>query len=420
MSGDLQHFRTLRRGRSVEVWSETAGSTVAEGPEHGRVSSAVDQGVWGDRGAPRSEAFRADLAWLSRPPVAYWPTARLESRVVRLVLRSPVRTLSPAQALVAWVAISGLRLILPVVVTTAAGAWSGAPGWRWLAIAALVAAFDVRAFGHMHDSSALEGFEALPAVLDRDEDMHELVRFARRGLRFRVIVPGAACVALAILSACALLAPGELRAVHVGSLTMLALILYEFGEAVVGSILVFAPFVLKEAHYSHRLSWLSPLDSPPVQQMLHSWGRAILMLGWSIALYFVIAVVLLEPDSITLLLAPIAGFTLVSIVVTVGGLVGMRSGVRSIVHLTRDRSLQRLQRRIDEFEPRLEVLTPAEWRQLEGFIATYEAVRDAPTSPTGEQTLGKAVGALAIPAVGFLLAVLAEVYTERLLEQILS
>lgn len=378
-----------------------------------------DEEALSDRVTSRSDAFQSDLAWLSRPPVAYWPTARLESRFVRFVLRSQVRTLNPPQAAVAWVAITGLRLFLPVLVTTATGAWAGAPGWRWLAIAAFVATLDVSTFGHMHDASSLEGFEALTATIDRDEDMHELVTFARRGLRPRTIVPGAVLVALAVLVACALVAPGELRAVHVGSLTMLAQILYEFGETVVGSILVFAPIVLKEAHYRHRLSWLSPLDSPPVQQMLHSWGRAILMLGWTTALYFVVAVVLLEPDSISLLLAPIAGFTLIAIVVTIGGLMGMRSSVRSIVRHTRDDSLQRLQRRIDRFEPRLEELSPVELQQLQGLIATYEAVRDAPTSPTGQQTLGKAIGALAIPAVGFLLAVLAEVYTERLLEQLL-
>jgi hypothetical protein len=42
-----------------------------------------------------------------------------------------------------------------------------------------------------------------------------------------------------------------------------------------------------------------------------------------------------------------------------------------------------------------------------------------PTSPSGEQTLRRALGALTIPAVGFLLAVLAEVYAEHLLDQVM-
>jgi hypothetical protein len=312
-----------------------------------------------------------------------------------------------------------MRLFLPVVVTSAAGAWTGAPYWRWLGIAALLAGMDVSTFRHMHDVTTLGGFDALISTIDRDQDLHELVTFSRRCLRFRVIIAGSALVVLAVLSACAVVAPGDLRTVHVGSLAMLAIVLWEFGEAVVGSILVFAPFLIKETHYQHRLSWLNPLQSAPVQQMLHAWGRAILMLGWTTALYFVLAVVLLEPDSITPLLAPIAGFTLIAIVVTVGSLVAIRSGVRSIVRLTRDRTLQRLQHRIDQYEPLLEELTPDEWRQLEGLIATYQAARDAPTSPSGEQTLGRALGALAIPAVGFLLAVLAEVYAERLLDQLM-
>ena len=271
----------------------------------------------------------------------------------------------------------------------------------------------------MHEATKVGGFTSLTAVIDRDEDLHEYVRVGRRWSRVPVIVAGTVVLVTAVLAACALLAPGELRAVHVGSLALLAVVLYDFGEAVVVSVLVIAPFALKEAHYPHRLSWLSPLDSPPVQQMVHAWGHAMVLLGWSTALYFVLAVVLLEPDSITALLAPIAGFALVALMVTVGGLVAIRSGVRSIVRLTRDQTLQRLQQRIDEYEPRLEELTPDQWRQLEGLIATYQAARDAPTSPSGEQTLGRALGALAIPTVGFLLAVLAEVYAERLLDQVM-
>jgi hypothetical protein len=59
--------------------------------------------------------------------------------------------------------------------------------------------------------------------------------------------------------------------------------------------------------------------------------------------------------------------------------------VRSIVRLTRERTLLRLQHRIDEHEPRLEELTPSEWQQLQGLLATYATVRDAPTSPSGER-----------------------------------
>ena len=367
----------------------------------------------------RSDAYRADLAWLSRPPIAFWPTAMARDRLLHVVLRSRVQLLSRAQAVAAWIAITALRLLAPVVVTTGAGAWAGAPYWRWITIATLLAASDVSSFRYMHQTTKADGFTSLTAVIDRDEDLHEYVQVGRRWSRVPVIVAGTVLLVTAVLAACALLAPGELRAVHVGSLALLAVVLYDFGEAVVVSVLAIAPFALKEAHYPHRLSWLSPLDSPPVQQMVHAWGHAMVLLGWSTATYFVLAVVLLEPDSITALLAPIGGFALVALMVTVGGLVAIRSGVRSIVCLTRDQTLQRLQHRIDEYEPHLEEATPDQWRQLEGLIATYQAARDAPTSPSGEQTLGRALSALAIPTVGFLLAVLAEVYAERLLNQMM-
>lgn len=339
-------------------------------------------------------------------------------RIVRGVLRRPVQVLGPGQAFVAGTAITGARLLVPVLVTTAAGAWADAPFWRWLVIAALLAAGDVSTFRHLHDTTASERFMALAAVIDRDEDMHDLVRLTRRWWRPGVLVLGALLVALAVLSACAVLAPGELGAVHVGSLALLAELLYEFGEAVIGTALLVVPLGLRQAHYLHRLPWNSPLSSPAVQTMLQAWGRAILMMGWTTALYFVLAVVLLEPDTVSVLLAPIAGFAAIALLVTVGSLVVMRSGVRSIVRRSRDRTLARLQRRIDEYEPRLEELSPTESQQLQGLLATYAAVRDTPTSPSSEQTLGRAVGALVIPALGFLLAVLAEVYAERLLDQV--
>jgi hypothetical protein len=89
------------------------------------------------------------------------------------------------------------------------------------------------------------------------------------------------------------------------------------------------------------------------------------------------------------------------------------------VRHTRDATLDRLRRRIDSFDPRLEDLTPQESEQLQGLIATYAAVRAAPTGPSGAETFGHAVTALAIPALAFFLAVMSEVYAERLLNQLL-
>ena len=79
-----------------------------------------------ERGGPRSAAFQADLAALRRPPVDFWPSASVQSRLVCLVLRKPVRTLSPAQVPLAWSTTLAMRLLLPVTVTTLAGAWADA------------------------------------------------------------------------------------------------------------------------------------------------------------------------------------------------------------------------------------------------------------------------------------------------------
>lgn len=125
------------------------------------------------------------------------------------------------------------------------------------------------------------------------------------------------------------------------------------------------------------------------------------------------------PDSLTALLAPIAGFALAAIIFDTASWLSVRRSVQRIVRHTRDATLESLRERIERIGPREKELTPAESEQLQGLLATYAAVRDAPTGPSGAETFGHAVTALAIPALTFFLAVMAEVYAERLLDQIL-
>jgi hypothetical protein len=141
--------------------------------------------------------------------------------------------------------------------------------------------------------------------------------------------------------------------------------------------------------------------------------------GLGLAVDFVFVVILVAPDSLQALFAPVAGFALAALVLDTASLLNLRRSVQRVVRHTRDATLDRLRRRIDDFEPRLEDLTPGESDQLRDLIATYAAVRDAPTGPSGAQTFGHALTALAIPALAFFLAVMAEVYAERLLGQLL-
>jgi hypothetical protein len=199
---------------------------------------------------------------------------------------------------------------------------------------------------------------------------------------------------------------------------MLVLLVYEFTEAMVGVLVSMRLFSL-ESRFPHRLSWLDPLASPPVQAMLHTWFAGIGPGSPLVVLYGLAATILIAPISVDLLVVPLGGIALVGLVLVLASLLSLRRSVNRIVQHAKEATLDRLRRRIDSFESRLEDLTPQESEQLRVLITTYAAVREAPTGPNTAETLRHALTALAIPALAFLLAVMAEVYAERLLDQLL-
>lgn len=366
---------------------------------------------------PRSAEFEADLARLRKAMVA-WMWSGLIYRLVQLILRRPVyQVVTTGQRVAMGVTGTILRLLVPVTATTVTVTWAGAPVWTWLGIAVFMSAFDVWGT-RIGSESSLERAVALPAVVDRDADLRELVDFTRRWWRLRIFAPASVGIALVVLAATALVAPGEFRALHPGSLALLAYLLYEYGESASMRIIFFMLFV-RESRYPHRLSWLNPFDSPPIQTVLSIWRETAVGGGIGATMTFVLAMILIGPRSVTVLLAPVAGLALVSFVLDTVSVLSVRRSVQRIVRHTRDATLDRLRHRIDSFEPRLEELTPRESEQLQDLIATYAAARDAPTGPSGAQTFGHAVTALAIPALALFLAVMSEVYAERLLDQLL-
>jgi hypothetical protein len=365
----------------------------------------------------RSPKFEADLARLREAMIA-WMWSGLVYQLARIVLRRPLwHVTTTPQRLWLWLVGTLLRLLVPVVATTVTMSWRAAPVWIWLGIAALSAAGDAWGTG-VGSEASLARAVALPAVVDRDEDLSELVDFTRRWWRLRIVAPAAVVIALVVLGATALVAPDEFRALHPGSLALLGYLLYEYGESATMRIIYFALFV-RESRYLHRLSWLDPLGSPPVQTLLSIWRVTAVGGAVGATATFIIAVVLIGPGSLTVILAPVAGLALVTLVVDTISVVNVRKSIQRIVRHTRDATLHRLRRRIDGFEPRIEDLWPQESEQLRDLIATYAAVRAAPTGPSGAETFGHALTALAIPALAFFLAVMAEVYAERLLDQLL-
>lgn len=366
----------------------------------------------------RRPQFEADLEQL-RHVMTAWPQTYLVGRVTRALLRlTPDQPMKPAQRVLGGVLVIALRLLVPVVVTAATSSWVGAPVWTWLGIAAFHGAVEASWGVGVVDPFLEKQVVALPATLERGADLRRLIEFTNQRWRARFYAPVAVAIALLILAAAALVAPDNLRAVHPGSLALIALVLYEFGEERAMRFLYFGLY-RHESRYPHRLSWLSPAESPPVQGLMGLWRKLSVVNAVSLTVDFIFVVILLAPDSLPALLGPIAGFALAAVVFDTASMLTVRTSVQRIVRHTRDAALASLRERIEGLEPRKRDLTPAESEELQALLATYAAVREAPTGPSGSETFGHAVSALAIPAFAFFLAVMVEVYAERLLDQLL-
>ncbi|HET7278252.1 MAG TPA: hypothetical protein VFJ22_09245 [Dermatophilaceae bacterium] len=342
----------------------------------------------------------------------------LVPRLVALVVRHPSEKLTVLQLVRAGAFSMGLRLLVPVTVTTLAGAWADAPLWRWAIIAVLLAAGDVYFLRRQGANAPIDDLTAVIGALEREADVRRVVSYTRRWFRMRVNAPVAVVMVLLILAVATIADPHGPASIHVGSAAMPVALLYEFCE--IFFALFFTALCLRlESRYPHRLSWQSPADTPVIRRALGGWGDMAVVSGVTVTIFMVLVMVLAAPGTTTFLIVLVAAMTLSGYLATIVSDIGVRSSVRTIVRRHKEDTLERLQRRIDDFGPRIGDLTPTESERLQGLLRTFAAVRDAPASPGRSETIGHAVTALAVPGMGFFLAVLAEVYAERLLSQVL-
>jgi hypothetical protein len=199
---------------------------------------------------------------------------------------------------------------------------------------------------------------------------------------------------------------------------LLGILAYEVGEFVFFGPGFMVPFLLREGRYDHRLPWLYPADAEPVRRTVHAWAGWVFVGGIAITVYVVFAALLVLP-SWQVATAAVALFTVVGYLSTFASYFAVRSCVRSIAGRIRDRHLQQLRHRVEAIEPRLDRLSGAEAEELQYLVGVYAMVRDMPATPSTFETLGHAAKALVIPTLAFFLAVLSEVYAERLLDQVL-
>ena len=219
-----------------------------------------------------------------------------------------------------------------------------------------------------------------------------------------------------MLGTCWLLTPTALSELPVGSVVLLAFLLYDFGALMVFGDFFWWGFTARQARYDHHLFWPSPGDSPEVGKAMRM--QPLLANAWWITVYLALTLVLLSWDS--LLVVPLAlGFIVIGYLVTIAAAIGSRAGVRKIIDGSRRQRLARLRHRIDAFESRFEDLSRKESARLRDLLFLHNAIRDAPTSSPHGSTLARTAAALILPTIMFVVTVFGEVSAERFLDAIL-
>jgi hypothetical protein len=402
--------------------SEVAGSTTAEARTSEPAPSPPTPHARSEEQPGRGGEFDTSVEEIRRlfgSNLAILP--RLEDLIRRRLGLAP---LSPGAAAYAGLTGIGIRLALALSATALVGQWTDIPWGRWAVILVFYGLFDGT---QMRRTPPLdtevspwlrrwgERMTPLLPTIVREPDRQDLTAFIRRWERLPVVVLVGVAVAALMLGATWLYTPTGMSELPVGSIVLLALLLYDFGALMVfGSLFEWA-FVARQARYDHRLFWLSPADSPEVRKAMQMWNVRALA-GW-ITVYLVLTLVLVSWDSPVVV--PLAvGFIVIGYLATMSAALGDRAGVRKIVERARDQQLETLQRRIDAFRSSYTQLTPLESEQLRGLVDLHSVIRNAPTASTTHPLLRAAAG-LIVPTIVFVITVFGEVSAERILDDIL-
>ena len=372
----------------------------------------------------RSEAFDARAEEVRR---LLGSTARsLFSPLVDVIRRriglAPVS--SGALALAGSLGV-GIRLALAVLVTALVGQGTDIPWGRWAAILVFyglidaakqvwIPSLDVEPRPWMRQWGE-KMLPLLPTIV-RESDLLDLAAAIRRWSRPWAQLAFGVSVAALMLSAGWLFAPTGMDELPVGSVVLLAFLLYDFGALMVFGDFFEWAFAARLARYDHDLFWPSPADSPEVRMAMRM--RNVRALASWITVYLVLVLVLVSWDSPVVV--PLAvGFIVIGYLFTIGAAFGDRVSVRKIVERARRQQLEVLRQRINPFKSRVTDLSGQELEQLRGLLFLHDSIRDAPASPSTTHTVLRAAAGLILPTIVFVITVLGEVTAERLLDAIL-
>jgi len=313
---------------------------------------------------------------------------------------------------------------LVLVATAVVGQWAGIPWGRWGVILAFYAAFDAsRPFiGPPVDVPSgprvrriVEGWTPLLPTIVRESDLRDLAGSLRLWNRPMVSAAFGVVVTTFMLTAGWWLAPVAMGELPVGSIVLLAWLLFDFGATVIyQGVVVQWAFVAREARYEHHLFWPSPADSPEVKKAVRKTTAQGSAAGFWITVFLVLTVILVTWDS-PLVIPLGTGFILIGYLVLFGAALSGRGSVQRIVQRGREQRLRGLRERIDGFGPNYTDLSPQKSQELRDLLFLHDKIRDAPTTPTTTRTVMHTAVGLIIPTIMFLASVFGEVYAERLI-----
>jgi hypothetical protein len=266
----------------------------------------------------------------------------------------------------------------------------------------------------------VEEWTALIPLIEREDDLRDLDEFMRRWEGRTWLEVGVGLMVTAVmLSSAWLVAPTAMNELPAGSIVLLAVLLFDFGAMnIYGGTIGNWAFIARQSRYDYLLFWPSPADTPEVQTAIRKTSTQGFITATWFTIFLVLTILLVSWDS-PLALPLGAGFILIGYLVQFAAALRNRANIQRIVQRARDRSLQVLQNRIEEFRSHYSHLSHDETDQLRDLLFLHDKIRDAPTTPTRTRTVMHTAVGLVVPTILFLATVFGEVYTERFFDTVL-
>lgn len=304
----------------------------------------------------------------------------------------------------------------PIVVAVVTGTLDRSPVLAWLAFATI---WLIRLWLPIGDySTSSEQDMAVGRALRSVDDLRATIDWARRWRRLRYAALTSTVMVAVFGMAVVYMSPDAWTTIAPGTIWLVLILLYQTGEQVWWALhkLAWDRFL---ARMGFDLPAFRPLDSPVVHDVVRTAdGVTISNAIWSAA-YLCMAVVILPMDVGVVL--PVGAIILgVSYASEIADAVSTRRLIARIIERDRAARLDHLRGLVEALVARIPDLSIDEERRFDLLRKTYEEIGRSPTTSPIMPTAGKAIRAMLIPTLTFLVLAAAEGTIERGVNAILD